>query len=152
LDLDSDLFTRHGFLLNIRGQEQVASVIVSELSSLFEVKMKFPTALKWNDMDVNDSYLMANQMMNVDVTTGCDSIILVEPHSYRNSDSGIQDNSDQCIKLSEYNYVHSALDCQECTCVKKKAVQNGVRGEPAIQQTEEELIKHESTDAPIKRT
>jgi hypothetical protein len=152
LVLDKDLFTRHGFHLNIHGKEHVANVIVSELCSLFEERMKFPIALKWNDMDVNDRYLVVNQMTNADVTTECGSIILTKPHSYFNSDSGIQDKSDRCIKLSECNYVLSALNCQACICVKKKALQNGVMGEPTIQQTEEELIKHETMDAPIKRT
>jgi hypothetical protein len=52
--------------------------------------------------------------------------------------------------LSECNYVQSALDFQEGICSKKKAVQEGVRGEPVKQHTEEALVKHGMTDVPVK--
>jgi hypothetical protein len=55
LDLDRELFTRHGFHLNTHGKEHAANDIVSVLSSLLKVRKKAPIALKWKDMVVNDS-------------------------------------------------------------------------------------------------
>jgi hypothetical protein len=73
------------------------------------------------------------------------------PHSYHNSNPETYEKCDQSIKLSECNYVQSALDFQACICLKKKAVQYGVRGEPANQQAEEDMVKHGMTDIPVQK-
>jgi hypothetical protein len=58
-------------------------------TSLFKVRKKFPIALKWKDMVVNDSYPTVNQTRSVNVTTASGSEISAKPHPYCNSDPEI---------------------------------------------------------------
>jgi hypothetical protein len=55
MDLDRDLYTRHGFHLNAKGKEQTANRTVSAIKDLFHVNKVLWVALNWKDEEDRDS-------------------------------------------------------------------------------------------------
>jgi hypothetical protein len=63
VDLDRDLYTRHGFHLNVKGKDHTANRAASAIRDLFHVNKALPTALKWKDKEGMDSYPSVNKQM-----------------------------------------------------------------------------------------
>jgi hypothetical protein len=51
VDLDRELYTRHGLHLNLKGKEQTANKVISVIKELFHVNKVIPLAMKWKEAE-----------------------------------------------------------------------------------------------------
>jgi hypothetical protein len=63
VDLDRELYTRHGLHLNLKGKEQTANKVISVTKDLFHVNKAKPLAMKWKEVEDKDSEHSVNEQM-----------------------------------------------------------------------------------------
>jgi hypothetical protein len=63
VDLDRELYTRHGLHLNLNGKEQRVNKVISVIKDLFHVNKVIPLAMKWKEVEDKDSEQSVNKQM-----------------------------------------------------------------------------------------
>jgi hypothetical protein len=55
VDLDRELYTRHGLHLNLKGKEQTVNKVILVIKGLFHVNKETPLAMKWKEVEDKDT-------------------------------------------------------------------------------------------------
>jgi hypothetical protein len=78
VDLDRELYTRHGLHLNLKAKEQTANKVISVIKDLFHVNKAIPLAMKWKEVEDKDSERSVNKQMQgvQEIKESCEKKVL----------------------------------------------------------------------------
>jgi phage terminase small subunit len=111
VDIDRDLYTRHGVHLNAHGKEQVANKIAAAVNKLFSQKVSPVIALKWKQQEDLASYLNENQSQSVNIE--------IPSQTYQKDASVNHVECDELTVLSEENRVSTTQVPKGSSCTVK---------------------------------
>jgi hypothetical protein len=116
VDIDRDLYKRHGLHLNAHGKEQVANKIAAVVNQLSSQKVSPAIVLKWKQEEDLTCYLTENQSQNVNKE--------IQSQTYQKDDSVNHVECDELTMLSEENSVFTQAPKESSCTVKRKKESN----------------------------
>jgi hypothetical protein len=151
VDLEREIYTRHGLHLNPKGKEQIANNVISVIKDLFHIKKAIPLAMKQKDVEVKDGEQSANKQLQGDQEikeSRCEKKVL--PQENANSETGDQNKSETNKKLSVNKQIQEVQEIQESICENKATAREDVNSETKDQErTEEDLNQQVPSDCPV---